>query len=926
MKLQRWIALGLLVLGSVCWAASQNATVTGGVYDSTGKPLAGMRVVLENPALGFEREVTTIEDGSYTFTQVPPQDGYRITAYRDATMIARKVSLTIAVGEDKSILPPLREEPPVAASAGEVKEQSAELVTNETISTSVSGVITGEQLRFLPLFNRNFLALGLLTPNTHDVEAGSGLAGATFSIGGSRPDTNMFLLDGVENVAHSSNQAIPFQVNDSVQEFRVISSTASAEYGGGSGGVVNIVTRRGSNAFHGSAFGYFSNDALNADNPLSVYSGTGFDKAAAYAGPARVADDFAPLSYNSYVATAQKFGFCTDSISGSSAGGRHACAASGGFGNNTLFNPAAILSSSDSHSQPFSSKQFGLNMGGALIKDKLFVFGSYEGTKIDNPNQIFERVPSSFDKTYNPLLTAGLPAATQYHFSSTNRNFVMAQKVLGLFPAANVIGVPNALEFFKGQAPNNTDVHNGLLRTDWVQSSRTSWAFRYSGQDLNQLHDDTLPAGGAYPGNGAFRDAFNQNITLTNTHVLNAKATLESRIGFTRFRVNETPQDANFDASALGFPTKQMMTLSLGGLDPQYSGATTRQTGAFANWIDSYWVLACPTATSTNCVPGFPSADYFNQVPSLSGQFPMARLGAPLNAPGQHRDSTWLVDENLSYVHGRHTTKYGFSYRYLQDRAMNAAFSRGLMEVSNIGEFTSDSMSTILGGSPLVGDALPAFTTPSFDYALRQPAPYVGLFSSFAASGFFQDVWRVNSRVSANFGVRYDYFSTPHEAGNNIWNYDPVANGLVQAGSTNVVDPFGNACKTGKEVPAASIYPVANYVYGWGCSPSGSGKLPDATAYNFGPRGGVAWDVLGNGATVLRGGFGMFFNQEPLSYTEQLMYNRPTTLSLTNPELIYGQQFYQVYQSPVNGKYYYGCLQCGLGNTSVSPGYFSNRR
>src|SRR5207248_9421241 len=92
------------------------------------------------------------------------------------------------------------------------------------------------------------------------------------------------MLDGADNVASSSNQAIPFQVNDSIQEFRVTSSTATAEYGRNAGGTVNVVTRRGGNKIHGSAYGYFGSDSFNGVNPLSVYNGTTLDKAADYAG------------------------------------------------------------------------------------------------------------------------------------------------------------------------------------------------------------------------------------------------------------------------------------------------------------------------------------------------------------------------------------------------------------------------------------------------------------------------------------------------------------------------------------------------------------------------------------------------------------------------------------------------------------------
>src|SRR5262249_52548490 len=117
---------------------------------------------------------------------------------------------------------------PPTTGAVTITRVAAQTVRNETVSSMVSGVITGEQLRSLPLYNRNFLILGGLTPNAHDTEAGSELQGASFSVAGQRPSANNFLLDGSDNVASSSNQAVPFQVNEAIQEFRVTSSNATA--------------------------------------------------------------------------------------------------------------------------------------------------------------------------------------------------------------------------------------------------------------------------------------------------------------------------------------------------------------------------------------------------------------------------------------------------------------------------------------------------------------------------------------------------------------------------------------------------------------------------------------------------------------------------------------------------------------------------
>src|SRR4051812_44099211 len=397
--MSRYLRL-LIIAASVFFFAAplmaQNATVLGTVFSKTGAAMPGVVVLLENKDTGFIKTSTTGADGSYSITGVPPAAGYKITASTsDGTQIGEpRQGIEVNVGDEREILPPLREPVAVSPAAGgettpgtpaaaapSAPTGPAPVVRNETTITSIGGVITGDQLRTLPLYNRNFLVLGLLTPNTHDVEAGSSLSGSSFSISGQRPSSNNFLLDGAENMATSNNQAIPFQVNDAIQEFRVTSSTANAEYGRGLGGVVSVVTQSGKNAFHGSFFGYFANDALNRDNPLSTYSGTGFDKAASYAGATNAAAlpfspsaAAAPSSYNQYVNTARVASNGTTfndpthpaGFAATNPGTALPAGACNGTVANGLFDPANILSKcGNNFKQPFDSKQFGANIGGA---------------------------------------------------------------------------------------------------------------------------------------------------------------------------------------------------------------------------------------------------------------------------------------------------------------------------------------------------------------------------------------------------------------------------------------------------------------------------------------------------------------------------------------------------------------------------------
>ena len=949
---------------AACFTASlaqDRALISGYAEDKQDTPVPGVEITLSNPALRIQRTTTTNSDGLYLFAEVAPAESYVITASVSGMSFAPQgVKFDVEVGETRHILPSfvgekasapvsslrrLRPEsvrkaqsawtgawtvgpltptltpvayytgddpvqqgsgvpaarsstqnnsPPAASglgaqstsgAAGKAPAAAAPVTVEsshvplDSISTSISTVITSEQLRNLPLYNRNFLAVGLLVSSTHDVPAWSELKDTTFSISGQRPTSNAFLLDGMDNVASSSNQAIPFQVNDAVQEFRVVTATSDAQFGRNIGGVVNIVTRRGTAKFHGSAFGFFASDSLDATSPLSVYNGTGFDQAMAFAGPLNAQPAmntnqlglpiFEPNSYNQYVKTVEMLNAnygTTDCTSPNSRYGASNC--------NQLFDPSAVLAQHNSHTQPFSSQQFGAQAGGSFLK-RWYWFGDYEGTRIDNPNPIFERVPSSYDRSH----LASFQGQPGY------QDAAIAQAVLSLYPQSSVVAIPDVLEFYQGQAPNYTNVNNYLGRLDFTQSDRTDWTFRYNLQNLSQLHDDTLPSSSVYPGNGAQRAVLNQNLVLTFTHRFSNQLSNVIRGGFTRFQVKETPQDANFNGSQLGLPSGPMSTYLLSGLDPQYAGASPGVNGAWGGWYDSVW---------------FPYSNVQPVIaPSLDGLFPFARIGAPLSAPAERQDSEGEFVDHLVWFKGRHTVRAGGGLRLLHNVFDNSGFSRGMVVSSDIGEFTSDSETCVT--------CFPAaFTSPSFDYAIKQPSPYNTNLHSYVIAGYVQDTWRAKSNLTVNFGLRYEYFSPPADTNQQLWNYDPVPNGIVQQGNTKITDYFDTPCtKQGASVD--SIYGYSSPGVPWNCSPTGNGNFLVASKTNFEPRIGVAWSTP-SGNMVVRAGFGIFYDEIPSSLIAQLAFNRPTPLSKTSPQTIYGQNFGT---TPCFGQ------QCGLGNSSL---------
>jgi hypothetical protein len=178
-------------------------------------------------------------------------------------------------------------------------------------------------------------------------------------------------------------------------------------------------------------------------------------------------------------------------------------------------------------------------------------------------------------------------------------------------------------------------------------------------------------------------------------------------------------------------------------------------------------------------------------------------------------------------------------------------------------------------------------------------------------------------------GGRYEYFGVPHEANDQIWNYDPDANGLVQQNTKTVFDPFGYTCGTGavNGITPVSLDAVTKdhtVTPGWQCKSSNNGQIVRPDLGDFAGRFGIAWDVFSKthkARTVVRAGVGIFYDQVPVNFTSQLLFNRPTPLNAADPRYIYGQNFLTqdttYFPNPLRPTLH--CQQCAFGNSTINP-------
>ena len=270
MKLMTANALLVCVLAAAS-AAAQDPTgaIEGHVTDGTLASVAGARVVATNLNTGFAREASTGADGLYRLLLLPIGE-YSLTI--EAPQFARVVRQPIVLNVGQTLRIDVQLEMSTLSETVEVTG-GAPLV--ETASNALGRVVTGRELVDLPLNGRNFTQLGLLQTGVSPLPQGLATAGGSlrqgqaYAVNGMRPEQNVYLVDGAQNLNRMDGGfALKIPV-DAVAEFRILTQSAPPEYGGTGGATTSIVTRSGSNRFSGNLYEFLRNDAFDARNFFS---------------------------------------------------------------------------------------------------------------------------------------------------------------------------------------------------------------------------------------------------------------------------------------------------------------------------------------------------------------------------------------------------------------------------------------------------------------------------------------------------------------------------------------------------------------------------------------------------------------------------------------------------------------------------------
>jgi hypothetical protein len=351
------IALTLFISGRAIAPAQQSgtATIEGIVTDPNGAVVPNTIVRVRSKQTGLAREVATDGNGLYRLPLLPPGT-YELTAKAQDFAESKSDSLTLTVGQKLNLDIQLS-----LTTGSETVNITDEAPIVETTRQSVSNSVNDRAVANLPVNGRNFLDFVTLTPGVvRDPRAGD------LSFGGQRGTLNSVQIDGVDNnnlffgqsLGRTGSGRAPYQFSqDAVQEFQVNTNTFSAELGRAAGGVINVVTKSGTNQFHGTGFEFYRDRALNA-NSLRFDSGL-----------------------NNFIA------------------GRGEDATQAALiPNGQVFNATTRTITGTPTKPPYHFNQFGGNIGGPIAKDRAFFFFNYDGQRSTTNNIVsFGNTPLATD-------------------------------------------------------------------------------------------------------------------------------------------------------------------------------------------------------------------------------------------------------------------------------------------------------------------------------------------------------------------------------------------------------------------------------------------------------------------------------------------------------------------------------------------------
>ncbi|HEY3929247.1 MAG TPA: carboxypeptidase regulatory-like domain-containing protein [Candidatus Koribacter sp.] len=675
----------LLAFAFTAFAQTSNGTIAGVVLDSTGAAITNATVIVTNVQNGESHQSATNSVGAYRVDSVlPGVYNVAVTAsgFAETKLTNLNVSGSVITSANATLRP----------GAQETLTVEAEGETLQTETGEITSTISTREVQDLPIATLNPYALAVSLPGVTTVTTDILTNGVGFSVYGTRPRSNNFLIEGSDNNdAGIHGQGLQPGNLDAIKEVTFLTNSYDAEWGHGGGSVSNLIFKSGTNTWHGAAWDRLVNSSFDAEDKQDVLNGSSKDK--------------------------------------------------------------------------YRENIFGFDIGGAIKKDKLFFFASYQWNKYrSNTNLSPLTIPTADGiATLQALLPN--PRVTEY-----------LQALGGLVaPTANLPALPLgngrsdvAVGTYQRNVPSDFDNPELDLKGDWLISKNDTLTLRYIRTHFS-TPIDTLNYPSQFPGFDTLQYGNSHNAGITYTHVFTPAILNEARLSYGRI-------GDFFDYTAQTYANPLALAPTVGISDA------------------SGW-------------------------------------GQPFGDPQQRFHNTYQAQDALSWTVGKHFFKFGFDYE--QVRVVDGVpFNfygtinySGAPGYSGLADYIDD-----YSGTSSVAAAI--------NYGSPKVYPHLN-----AQAYYFQDTWKLRPNLTLTYGLRYENSGTP---GNSV-NY-----------------------------PALNWSQIDNYQFV-------QKETPDNT--NFGPRFGFSYTprfwqgLFGDNKTVVRGGFGVFYDGIFTNIVDNTQASSPNVLS-----------------------------------------------